>query len=104
MSPTHFDDEGFLVDLNLWNEALATSLAEKEGVTLSPEHFDVLYAARRYQASFDLSPEMRPLVKWVGQELGKDKGNSIYLMTLFPQSTAKLVSKIAGLPKPLNCI
>jgi len=47
---------------------------------------------------------MRPLVKFVGQELGKDKGNSMYLLTLFPGSPAKLGSKIAGLPKPENCL
>ena len=47
---------------------------------------------------------MRPLVKYVGQQLGKDKGTSMYLLGLFPGSPAKLGSKLAGLPKPDNCL
>ena len=33
-----------------------------------------------------------------------DKGNSIYLHKLFPGNPAKLAAKIAGLPRPTNCI
>ncbi len=47
---------------------------------------------------------MRPLVKYCALKLGPDKGRSIYLMSLFPGSPAKLGSKIAGLPKPDNCL
>ena len=32
------------------------------------------------------------------------EGKSIYLMSLFPGSAAKIGSKIAGLPKPDNCL
>jgi tRNA 2-thiouridine synthesizing protein E len=98
------DKEGFLLDLRLWDRDLATKIAESEGIKLSNEHFVILHLARDFYQDFDISPEMRPLVKWVKKHLGKDKGNSIYLMSLFPNSPAKLVSKIAGLPKPLNCI
>jgi tRNA 2-thiouridine synthesizing protein E len=99
-----FDEEGFLLDLNNWSETIAQQIATGENITLSEAHWQVLYAAREFHQRFDLSPEMRPLVKWVGENLGKDKGNSIYLLKLFPGSPAKLVSKIAGLPKPLNCL
>jgi tRNA 2-thiouridine synthesizing protein E len=47
---------------------------------------------------------MRPLVKQVREQLGEDKANSIYLMQLFPGSPAKLLAKIAGLPRPTNCL
>jgi tRNA 2-thiouridine synthesizing protein E len=47
---------------------------------------------------------MRILVKHVRSQLGEEKGNSIYLMQLFPGSPAKLASKLAGLPKPDNCL
>jgi len=43
-------------------------------------------------------------VKFCRLKLGADKGRSIYLMSLFPGSPAKLGSKIAGLPKPDNCL
>ena len=47
---------------------------------------------------------MRPLVKATAMQLGKDKGNSIHIMRLFPGSPAKLLAKVAGLPKPDNCL
>lgn len=99
-----FDSEGFLEDINTWSKDLAISIARSENINLTDKHWQVIYAARKFHQEFDLSPEMRPLVKWVGQQIGDDKGNSIYLLTLFPGSPAKLVSKISGLPKPLNCI
>ena len=101
---TLFDKEGFLQDLELWNEALAREIAINENIILTEDHMVILHLARAFYQQFDISPEMRPLVKWVKQNLGSDKGNSIYLLSLFPNSPAKLVSKIAGLPKPLNCI
>jgi tRNA 2-thiouridine synthesizing protein E len=47
---------------------------------------------------------MRILVKVVEVELGPEKGNSLYLLKLFPGSPARVASKIAGLPRPHNCI
>jgi tRNA 2-thiouridine synthesizing protein E len=98
------DKEGFLVDLDDWSEALAAELAHREGLELSAAHLDIVLALRRFHQRYQLSPAMRPLVKFIGQELGVEKGNSLYLMSLFPGSPAKLASKIAGLPKPDNCL
>ncbi|MFT6614949.1 MAG: tRNA 2-thiouridine synthesizing protein E [Halopseudomonas sp.] len=98
------DKEGFLVDLDDWSEALAAELALREGIEFSAAHLDIVLALRRFHQRYQLSPAMRPLVKFIGQELGVEKGNSLYLLSLFPGSPAKLASKIAGLPKPDNCL
>ncbi|MCR8924291.1 TusE/DsrC/DsvC family sulfur relay protein [Dasania sp. GY-MA-18] len=98
------DKEGFLVDLHDWNEGVASELAAAEGITLSEEHWQVIQLLRQFYQEFQLSPAMRPLVKYVGLHLGADKGKSMYLLKLFPGSPAKLASKIAGLPKPDNCL
>lgn len=100
----HFDKEGFLRDIQQWNQALAIQIAEDENIILTDAHWQLIHTAREYFQQFDISPEMRPFVKWVKQQLGEEKGRSIYLLSLFPQSPAKLISKIAGLPKPPNCI
>ncbi|MFK7912635.1 MAG: TusE/DsrC/DsvC family sulfur relay protein [Pseudomonadales bacterium] len=98
------DDEGFLQDYRLWNEQAAEVLAQREGITLTQRHWQVLYAARRFHLQFDRSPDTRPLIKWLRSELGEEFGSSIALMTLFPDEPARRVSKIAGLPKPPNCL
>ncbi|MFO6055965.1 TusE/DsrC/DsvC family sulfur relay protein, partial [Pseudomonas aeruginosa] len=46
----------------------------------------------------------RPLIKYVAQRLGPDKGNSLHLNHLFKGAPAKLGAKLAGLPKPSNCL
>jgi tRNA 2-thiouridine synthesizing protein E len=98
------DEEGFLVNLGDWNESVALALALNEGIELSVQHWEIINLVRAYYAEFDLSPAMRPLVKYAGLKLGSDKGRSIYLLKLFPGSPAKIASKIAGLPKPDNCL
>ena len=99
-----FDKEGFLRDLSHWSPAVAEQLAEAEGLELTDAHWEILHLLREYYREYDSSPAMRPLVKYCAIKLGADKGKSIYLLSLFPGSPAKLGSKIAGLPKPDNCL
>lgn len=98
------DAEGYLRNLDDWNESVAVALAGKEGLTLTDAHWEVIWLLRAFYQQYQLSPAMRILVKQVKSQLGGAKGSSIYLMTLFPGSPAKLASKIAGLPKPSNCL
>mgnify|MGYP000279348023 CR=1 FL=1 len=98
------DRQGFLVHLSDWNESVAQIIAKEENIELSSEHWEVIHLLRQFYQEFDLSPAMRILVKYVRQNLGSEKGTSIYLLTLFPNSPAKIASKIAGLPKPTNCL
>jgi tRNA 2-thiouridine synthesizing protein E len=98
------DKEGFLRNLDDWSPAAAKQLAAAENIRLTGEHWEILMLLRDFYREFELSPAMRPLVKYVGQHLGQEKGRSIYLMQLFPPSPAKVASKIAGLPKPSNCL
>ena len=98
------DKEGFLVNLNDWNEKVAEFIAEKDQINLTKAHWEVIYLVREFYQTFQISPSMRALVKRTEQVLGKEKGKSVYLLQLFPTSPAKFVSKIAGLPKPANCL
>jgi tRNA 2-thiouridine synthesizing protein E len=98
------DKEGFLRKLSDWTPELAEAIARNEGISLTDAHWQVIYLLRQYYQQFDSSPAMRPLVKYCGIELGADCGKSLYLLSLFPGSPAKIGSKIAGLPKPDNCL
>jgi len=98
------DKQGFLVNLDDWNESIAEEIALEEGITLSSAHWEIIKLLRAFYQEYAISPAMRILVKTIKQQLGIDKGNSIYLMSLFPGSPAKIASKISGLPKPTNCL
>ncbi|QFU76109.1 TusE/DsrC/DsvC family sulfur relay protein [Halioglobus maricola] len=103
-SNTAFDKEGFLLRLDDWSPELAGEIAATEGIALNDKHWEVITLLREYYAEFDASPAMRPLVKYCALKLGPEKGKSLYLLSLFPGSPAKIGSKIAGLPKPENCL
>ena len=104
LSSAAVDREGFLLRLDDWTPELAQDMAAAEGIELGDAHWEVIHCLRAYYREFDASPAMRALVKYCRHQLGVDKGNSLYLLSLFPGSPAKLASKIAGLPKPDNCL
>lgn len=98
------DKEGYLEHLSDWNESVAEALAQRDNIVLTPAHWEILLLLRQFHQRFEHSPPMRILVKSVKQELGEEKGNSIYLLQLFPGSPAKLAARIAGLPRPTHCL
>lgn len=97
------DNEGFLRNLDDWSEANAVELARLDNLQLTEEHWDIIHLVRSYYETYRLFPQNRVLVKRIGEELGKDKGTSIYLMTLFSGKPAKVLARVSGLPKPPNC-
>lgn len=98
------DQEGYLTDLNDWSEPVAEALAEREDLQLEDAHWQILRLLRAFYEEFQLSPATRPLIKYTALKLGPDKGNSMHLNRLFKGTPAKLAAKLAGLPKPSNCI
>lgn len=97
------DKDGYLHNLQDWNEKVAVQLAAAEHITLGASHWEIIQLLRQFHVRYGLSPAMRPLVRYVRMELGQEKGSSLYLMQLFPGNPALKASKIAGLPRPENC-
>lgn len=91
------DAEGYLANKDDWSEDLATELATELGVTLSDEHWKVINAARAIEAESGSSPGLRKISKRSETPI-----KAIY--KLFPDGPAKLVAKIAGIPKPKSCL
>ncbi|AEF22467.1 TusE/DsrC/DsvC family sulfur relay protein [Pseudomonas fulva] len=102
--PIELDKDGYLLELQDWSAEVATALAAREELELSPEHWEILELLRAFYAEFQLSPANRPLIKYVALKLGPEKGNSLHLNRLFNGAPAKLAAKLAGLPKPTNCL
>lgn len=98
------DKDGYLKHLSDWSPEVAQWLALSVDITLDARHWEVIDALREFYADTGISPAMRILVKIVKKNVAVEKGNSIHLLTLFPGSPAKLAAKIAGLPRPTNCL
>lgn len=97
------DKDGYLENFKDWTPSAAAHLALQDGIELTDAHWEIINALREFYQTFELSPSQRPFVKHVANTLGKEKGNSLYLMKLFPESPAKVAARIAGLPRPTNC-
>lgn len=98
------DNEGYLIHLQDWTPTVADSLAQLENITLTQQHWEIIHLLRQFYDQYQLAPANRALIKYLSQHLNTEKANSIYLNFLFNGSPAKLAAKLAGLPKPTNCL
>lgn len=105
-SGIELDEEGYLVDLGGWTKEIAQALAETDEppVELTLEHWDIITFLREYYEEYQIAPAVRVLTKAVAKRLGRKKGNSKYLYSLFPYGPGKQACKYAGLPKPTGCV
>lgn len=98
------DKHGYLQDLSDWNQDVAEALALKEDLNLTSDHWDLISLLRNFHQHSGLIPSTRVLIKLISKELGEEKGKSVYLMSLFPETPLKSICKIAGLPRPTKCV
>ena len=98
------DNDGYLLNLDDWSETFATLMAERDGIMLTPEHWEIIQLVREFYQEYKTSPAIRMLVKAMSQKFAEEKGSSRYLKRLFPDGPAKQATKFAGLPKPAKCL
>lgn len=92
------DEDGFLVNPELWNEDIVKAFAALEDIpNLTEDHWKVINYLRDYYKQFGIAPMIRKLCKETGFSL-----KQIY--DLFPSGPAKGACKLAGLPKPTGCV
>lgn len=86
------DDEGYLVNMDDWDENVACALAEREGVEeLTNDRLEVLKFSRDYYKKFNFFPIMRGICKNIHQP--KDCVSEQFASPL-------QAWKLAGLQKP----
>lgn len=98
------DQDGHLLDYQIWNEQVAQALAESLTIELTAAHFEVLCAVRSFYQQFGHAPATRPLLKFLSKTLGEHISNA-YLQEQFNTGlVARHLSRLAGIPKPANCL
>ncbi|XBC40141.1 MAG: TusE/DsrC/DsvC family sulfur relay protein [Buchnera aphidicola (Nurudea ibofushi)] len=85
-----------------WSEKIAKEIAKKESITITRDHWIVIYTIRDFYLKFNLTPSMRILIKILKKKT--EKMTSCYLFKLFPLGPTQQASKIAGVPQPSNCL
>ncbi|UNU73414.1 TusE/DsrC/DsvC family sulfur relay protein [Moraxella nasovis] len=102
---SQLDQDGHLTDHNLWTKDIAQTLADTLDVQLTDVHFRILLAVRTFFDTYHHSPSTRPLIKYLSKVLPDDEINNAKLQQLFNTGlVARHVNRLAGLPKPPNCL
>ncbi len=92
-------ENGYLVNLEDWNEDVAKAIAEQEGIELTEQHWDVInYLRDQHFNNAGNEPNERTILKEMSKKWGM-KLTSKDMYKLFPLMPSKQGRKIAGLPQ-----
>ena len=96
------DNEGYLLEPRDWNRALAPLLAEHDGLTLSPAHWQVIDFIRAWHSDTESVPEARRVIQHLAEQEGDKRVAKQMLYDLFPHGYGQQACRIAGMRKPLK--
>lgn len=99
------DADGHLGDHTLWTPAIAQHLADTLNIELTDVHYRILIQVRAFFDQYHHSPTTRPLIKYLSTSLANDEIDNTKLQRLFNTGlVARHINRLAGLPKPPNCL
>ena len=98
------DQDGHLLDYTVWNEQVAQELAQSLALELTAWHFEVLHAVRQFYQQFGHSPATRPLIKFLMKTVSQEINNAVLQEKFNTGLVARHLSRLAGIPKPANCL
>jgi tRNA 2-thiouridine synthesizing protein E len=98
------DNEGYLLNPDLWDETIALQIAESENIPMTNAHWEIVHFVRTYFEVYQSVPENRTLLKTLRERHGKDIATRKYIHKLFPYGFGQQACKIAGMRKPLKLL
>ena len=92
-------ENGYLVNMEDWSEAVAQAIADAEPLEMTEQHWDVVnYLRDEHFNNGGAEPNERTILKDMGKKWGS-KPTSKDMYKLFPDMPSKQGRKIAGLPQ-----
>ncbi len=93
-----FDQDGFMLEPGLWNDAVARAIGREEDIDeMSEDHWSIVNFIREYWKEHDLAPPVRLICQQCEVSV-----RQIY--KLFTAGPARGACRVAGLPKPDGCV
>jgi len=92
------DSEGYLLDRSQWSSEFARALAKREGLELTPAHWEVIEYLRNYEADHGVQAQVRVMIKAFTDRWGPERGSNHHLHDMFPRGgPQKQGNRLAGL-------
>lgn len=96
-------ESGFLVSQDEWDKEVAEAIAAAEGITLGPDHWDVIeYLRDAYFNNNGEQPNNRAILKAMQEKWAGRTVDNKTLFDLFPGNPSKQAGKVAGLPESMR--
>lgn len=96
-NPLEVTHDGYLVNWQIWDEALGEHLAKSLGLEMTEERWAVVRFVREDYAERGASPTIRRISTVGGFDVRR-------LFEIFPGKPAKIIAYISGVPKPVGCV
>lgn len=94
--------DGYLTNLDDWSEDVAVYLSERDNVTLTDAHWQIINLVRGYYREHGITPNLRTLQKLLRDQFGDRQEG---MLDIFDYAdAAKQAARYAGTPKPTGCI
>ncbi|MCH4248664.1 MAG: TusE/DsrC/DsvC family sulfur relay protein [Acinetobacter populi] len=104
MVALQLDQDGHLIDYQIWTPDIARQLALSLDLELEPWHFEILFALRNFYSEYGYAPATRPLIKYLIKTVNAEISNQLLMEKFKTGLVARHLTRLAGLPKPPNCL
>lgn len=90
--PLPLDEDGFIVDANLWSQGMARAIAKMDDIGhLTPDHWSIIYYLREHRMTYGAIPPVSQICRTHGMDKHAVK-------RLF--GSCREAWRVAGLPHP----
>jgi tRNA 2-thiouridine synthesizing protein E len=104
MLALELDQDGHLLNHQQWTAQAAQQLAYSLDLELTDWHFEVLHALRHFYVEYGYAPATRPLIKYLSKMVSPEISNQLLMERFHTGLVARHLNRLAGLPKPPNCL
>ena len=95
------DEAGYITNPDLWTRAFAEYLAERDGLALTSDHWEIIDFVRESYAEHRVAVDVRHVLKLAQNGLGMSKHDAkVRMLELFPFGYVRQAVKMAGMKQP----
>ena len=97
------DAQGYLCNLAQWSEEFAEEIAQRDGLKLYNDHWELIYYFQEYYEENLTHPTMHIMVRDLGNKRKHFHDRKViekHIYNLFPNDPVREICKLAGLPLP----
>lgn len=98
------NEQGFLNNIDDWDEEFAKQIADRDGIELFVDHWELILYFREFYHDNLVNPTMHQMVMTLGKRKDKHfhdlKEYEKHIYKLFPTDPIHELCKLAGLPMP----